>query len=594
MDEMGLSFSGSAEELERRFSTLEGKWDNEDKGILRFRKIGGGVVSWYPPTGKIVCQGKVKILDELIKQVAAALSDEQRVQKAEGEAIATAKSKPQRAATSKVPNPEPNGQTYKLDHDSELVIGLVGAVGTDLEHVTKILSDRLAKFEYTTKSIRISNDIITPVAEIEQTKDNYQRIDRLMTAGNKLRKDASDKALLVKAAAAKISQIRVDINKKEEPLKKHAFIISSLKHPDEVQALRKIYSNGFFLIGVFAAESRRVEYLIKNKDISPENAELLINRDVDESNPFGQHTRNTYHLSDFFINYDGNIDRLQHDLWRTLDLMFGSPFVTPTFDEFSMFMAFSASLRSADLSRQVGAVVTKNKSIVGTGANDVPKYGGGQYWPESNGKEILDQKGGRDYTLGKDPNVAERQAIIDDILRGIPADQHGIVRDALNQSKLRNLTEYGRVVHAEMDALLSCARESIGTQNAELYCTTFPCHNCAKHIISAGIKRVVYVEPYPKSKALDFHGDAITLSTEGPQNKVVFEPFVGVGPRSFFNLFSTNLGSGYPIRRKEDDGSTAEWDPHNSRLRMQMLPTSYIERETAAAAELKEILEKIK
>ena len=44
------------------------------------------------------------------------------------------------------------------------------------------------------------------------------------------------------------------------------------------------------------------------------------------------------------------------------------PYVTPLFDEFAMFMAFAAALRSADLSRQVGAVVGKSNEIISTGA----------------------------------------------------------------------------------------------------------------------------------------------------------------------------------------------------------------------------------
>ena len=44
--------------------------------------------------------------------------------------------------------------------------------------------------------------------------------------------------------------------------------------------------------------------------------------------------------------------------------------------------------------------------------------------------------------------------------------------------------------HAEMEALLSCARSGVSTRGATLYSTTFPCHNCAKHIIAAGVARV--------------------------------------------------------------------------------------------------------
>ena len=91
---------------------------------------------------------------------------------------------------------------------------------------------------------------------------------------------------------------------------------------------------------------------------------------------------------------------------------------------------------------------------------------------------------------------------------------------------------------------------------------------------------------------MEFHKDSITLKMD-EKEKVLFEPFVGVGPRSFFNLFSTNLGSGYPVVRKEEDGTTAKWDQHESRLRMQMLPTSYIDRETNAADEVNQLLKKM-
>ncbi|WP_310795021.1 dCMP deaminase family protein [Vibrio harveyi] len=251
-----------------------------------------------------------------------------------------------------------------------------------------------------------------------------------------------------------------------------------------------------------------------------------------------------------------------------------------------MFMAFSSSLRSADLSRQVGAVMTKNKNIISTGANDIPQAGGGLYWPDydSEGEKIIDKENGRDWKRGYDSNTREKKMIINDILDTLPDDEHKEpLRKLLNSSRIKDITEYGRVVHAEMEAILACARSDISTKDAELYCTTFPCHNCAKHIVASGIKRVVYVEPYPKSKALDFHSDSITLELDGKES-VRFEPFVGVGPRSFYDLFSTNLGAGYPIKRKDPNGEAVKWKECDAVLRMQMLSTSYIERETAAAS----------
>ena len=127
-------------------------------------------------------------------------------------------------------------------------------------------------------------------------------------------------------------------------------------------------------------------------------------------------------------------------------------------------------------------------------------------------------------------------------------------------------------------------RNTLSTVGATLYSTTFPCHNCAKHIIAAGIKRVVYVEPYPKSKTLDFHNDAIAIRKDRQsEGLVLFEPFVGVGPRRFFDLFSMLLGSTYALVRKDKDtGKRAEWNIENAQLRIHMKPVSYLRLEGQA------------
>jgi dCMP deaminase len=51
-------------------------------------------------------------------------------------------------------------------------------------------------------------------------------------------------------------------------------------------------------------------------------------------------------------------------------------------------------------------------------------------------------------------------------------------------------------VHAEMNSLLYAARVGIATAGSTLYCTHIPCHNCLKHIIQAGVKRVVYLNDH--------------------------------------------------------------------------------------------------
>lgn len=56
-----------------------------------------------------------------------------------------------------------------------------------------------------------------------------------------------------------------------------------------------------------------------------------------------------------------------------------------------------------------------------------------------------------------------------------------------------------RTVHAEVNALLQCAKFGVSTEGADIYVTHFPCLNCTKTIIQAGIKDIYYLEDYRNS-----------------------------------------------------------------------------------------------
>ncbi|HFJ8954669.1 TPA: anti-phage dCTP deaminase [Serratia liquefaciens] len=467
---------------------------------------------------------------------------------------------------------------YSEEPPSELVIGLVCSVGTDLESLTLKIKERLTLYDFNCEEIRISKDVISEITKKNSFKDNYERIDGLMTLGNKIREDSECNYILALGAITKINEIRKKSKTTSNQPKGIAYIINSIKHPEEVEELRKIYGNGFYLFGVFADKERRLKNLVDHKGVEKSKALKLIERDENEDDGHGQHTRDTYHLSDFFISQDGNDDRLKNDIKRIFELLFSNPFITPTFDEFAMYMAFSSALRSADLSRQVGAVIAKNKNIISTGANDVPQFGGGLYWPDYEDDEIVDFPLGRDYTRGVDSNVEQKNEIIEDIISKIPKKSQDNIRKILKKSKIKDITEYGRVVHAEMEAIIACARGNISTIDTSIYCTTFPCHNCAKHIIASGIKRVIYIEPYPKSKAFDFHNESTTNDRKVIE-KVLFEPFIGIGPKVFFSLFSIANGGGRPLIRKDKDGKVKVWSENTASLRTKMLPVSYFEKE---------------
>jgi deoxycytidylate deaminase len=123
--------------------------------------------------------------------------------------------------------------------------------------------------------------------------------------------------------------------------------------------------------------------------------------------------------------------------------------------------------------------------------------------------------------------------------------------DALADAMLLDITEFGRMTHAEMNALTDAARLGRPTRGATLYCTTFPCHNCAKHIVASGISRVVFIEPYPKSKAIELHYDSITVN-KSDSGKVFFEHFYGISPRRYRDIFEKQ-------KRRNSDGTLREW-----------------------------------
>jgi cytidine deaminase len=582
---MSLKFTGTFEDLKQKLSSLNGDW-NEDQPSKKVLRLNGGVLNWFNSTGTLHFQGRSPGLEFLQAHVPHLLYPGE-YEKPETVTAPVVKATP---ATESGPRNRPAISSEHLYlrgnfRDTELVVGIVNAVGTEYKRVLSPLADRLKGFGYTVEEVRVSSLLPKTRGKCGE----YDRIRHYMHQGDELRRKAGNNAILAAGAAHKIKELR-----QGEP-RKIAYIVNSLKHPDEVEFLRKVYGDGFYLFGIHADEKRRHAYLVNDKSLTQAQADELIRIDEDEKIEHGQRTRDTFHLSDFYISLGKNDDQVKNTVQRFLELLFSNPFRNPTFDEFAMFMAFNSSIRSSDLSRQVGAIIARDQQIIGTGANDTPKFGGGQYWAEVDPGtgQVNDVEDGKDYTREKDSNKAAQQEIIKEIAGAlitrslVTEDGRQELETVLGQSKIADLTEFGRVVHAEMEAILSCARVGVSTMGALLYCTTFPCHNCAKHIIDAGITRVVYVEPYPKSRALDLHSEAIALKTsldnQAEQNRVTFEPFTGVGARRFLDLFSMSLGGGSKLKRKDREGDTLEWKKESAVARTPLLPKSYLEVESAAS-----------
>jgi deoxycytidylate deaminase len=470
---------------------------------------------------------------------------------------------------------------------TELVMGIIGPVGCNRHLIVDTIIKLAQHYMYRVIQVHVSNAMGSAVSVPPHNGDEFVRVTTLMRAGNELRRTTGDKSIFAKLAASQILKERAKTSDR-----KVIYLIDSIKRPEEVEELRNIYGDGFFLFAIHSSEISRDNYLEKQCHIlDAAKRKTLIDRDRDDKLGHGQATSEAFHLADFFVAEEGSNYKVWNTMERFFDLIFGDPFRTPTFYEYSMFMAYAASMKSSDMSRQVGAVMTRDEDILSTGANECQKSGGGSYWPifDEATYKISDAPGGRDYMIGVDKNGQDKEAMIAALKKNMPESVLAVLDGNIEISGLNDITEYGRVVHAEMDAILGCARRGISCRDAVLFSTTFPCHNCAKHIIASGIKKVLYIEPYPKSRALDGHRDAIRTSDETDRDdshKILFAPFIGVGPKRFVDLFSMSISSGEKIRRKSRGTSTkAVWSRASSKPRLKMFNTSYIKNEEIVAAQ---------
>jgi cytidine deaminase len=227
-------------------------------------------------------------------------------------------------------------------------------------------------------------------------------------------------------------------------------------------------------------------------------------------------------------------------------------------------------------------IATSDGEIVAAGCNEVPKAGGGAVWEgrkEDEGKDYRDFRITYDSTARwqremvseiidrfsqagwLDPNLTDSPEVL--AARALYSGQDAVLKGTRAASTL----EFGRIVHAEMSAITDAARRGLSVKDATLYCTTFPCHMCARHIIAAGLKAVMYIEPYPKSLAKDLYQKSIRVDrdSEADSDAVDFRPFVGIAPRRYLELFAMTT-------RKNSRGHVVPWIAGNSHPRVKQYP----------------------
>lgn len=451
---------------------------------------------------------------------------------------------------------------------SELVIALCGPIGSPIHNVASKIKDYLdTEFQYDKCEIIRLSKIIEEHSQGKQIPNEdhqYERISELIKLGDVLRQTHGN-GILVELAIGK--KIAVDREERKQASgvgnyqpARVCHIIDSIKNQEELDTLRAVYGDMLYAIGVFSPLDMRQKNLEK-RGMKLNQIYDLIDKDSGEEVSHGQTVRDTFPQVDFFLRIDSDTDsKITARVQRFLNIIFGTKIITPTKAERAMYAAASAAGNSACLSRQVGAALTDaDGNILSTGWNDVPKVGGNLYGTNpddpsgENDKRCWNLEGGTCFNDQEKRLTAE--LVVLDLIESKegkeslikPAQKELAIKRVIENIKLKNLIEFSRSIHAEMHAIIVGSQVAGDrVQNGQLYCTTYPCHSCARHIVAAGIKEVYYIEPYRKSLAIKLHGDSISES-ETDTHKVRLLPYDGVAPTKFLKLFRME-----PDSRKKD------------------------------------------
>lgn len=460
----------------------------------------------------------------------------------------------------------------------ELIFGICSPIGSLKEKVIEKLTHKL-ETEYLYKVIPIklsdfinqypfSEDELSELASLNEGSRAFRDYYEKIAKGNIIRKYNKNERL-AEYAVKKIHVDRVNHTKKEKNLTENpkstdyesrriCYILDSIKTKEELLLFKKIYSENFYSISIFSPLEDRKSNL-RSKKFEATEIEKIIEIDDKQKDKFGQNVRDVFVEGDLFIRVSkDNIAKIEDKISRFLHLIFETAIITPTIQELAMYNAKAAAGNSACLSRQVGAcIIDEYKNILSIGWNDVPKFGGNLYSSDSK----VDHRCFNSEFCSNDYqkyNVVEN--IVESILenpkftsfKSIPNVESLLKETIKENTKVKDLIEFSRSVHAEMHAIIQGALTTGNKMiNGTLFCTTYPCHNCARHIIAAGIKEVYYIEPYVKSLCLTLHEDAMT-ENEGIGDKVKLLIFDGISPKkyiSFFTNFAERKESGKLAKR---------------------------------------------
>lgn len=313
-----------------------------------------------------------------------------------------------------------------------ITIGITGTLGAGKGTIVDYLVKEKGFVHF---SVR---DFITQ--EIERRGMPVNR-DSMTIVGNDLRKQHSP------------SYITDELYKQAQETGKNC-IIESVRTPLEVSELRK--NSNFYLFAIDADAKVRYERIVvrgsSTDNVSFETFIANEQREMTSDDPNKQNLKACIEQADYLFSNDGDFEDLHQKIEEVLDKIM---YKRPSWDEYFMELANTASKRATCDRGRSGCVIVKNRHVLVTGYVGSPA-----------GLPHCDEVG------------------------------HLFSKTIHNDGTISN--HCIRTVHAEQNAICQAARRGIALEGATLYCRMTPCRTCAMLIINCGIKRVVCERKYHK------------------------------------------------------------------------------------------------
>jgi deoxycytidylate deaminase/dephospho-CoA kinase len=410
---------------------------------------------------------------------------------------------------------------------SNLVIALTGPFGSGCSTMRDLLASQFCFHPF-----KVSDEIRSEVEKekigVPKGQPGWRRV--LQEHGDRRRKD--DLAYWVKRVVEKID--RADIGEK-------AIVVDGLRNSHEAEEMRKIFPR-FFLVAVCAEKEERWSRVRADYGGRFNEFEDDDRRDQNEDFKWGQSVQKCVDEADYvyyntdhhIVNLGGNespdgrrIERVFKERAKDFVPLMGAQeqHRGPTTDEIQIAAAYAQSHSSTCLKRHVGAVITITRKgqefPISMGFNENPpgirtcKSESACYKDE----DMLSKLKARGQKLFC-PVCGEKHKDLDEpwVCSKCKASLKAWFHPTRNM-------ELCTAIHAEERALLSLGGRS--ADGGTLYVTTFPCFQCARLILDAGVRNIVYVEAYPVKETTVF------LKANG----IDVRPFSGFTARAFFRVF---------------------------------------------------------